>query len=281
MNQELHNWREGKIGASDAPIIMQVAPSHWKTNTPYKLWEEKVFGVKRATTSAMNRGNSLEPKAIEWFEKKIGLKLNSQQKLTHREIPYMIATIDCIDESGVIMAEIKCPNKEDHSIALNKKVPEHYMPQLQHQMEVAGLNSMYYVSFDGIDGAIVEVEKDNEYIDKILKSERSFYECMINISPPPLTERDYEEKGEDWVKLAQKRWKISEEIKALEKESKALTDLLISLSEDKNCRGGGFQFSKITVKGRVDYEAIPELKNIDVEIYRKNSSIQWRLNAIK
>lgn len=273
--QEWLDWRQGKIGASDAPAIMGVSP--WQT--PYQKWEEKVFGVKQKENPSMSRGIALESSALSWFENKMGIKLNSQERLTHPSIPYMIATLDGRSHDKEIVVEIKCAGKNDHSAALRKEIPEHYMPQLQHQIEVSHVDMLYYVSFDGNEGVIVEVERNQKYIDKILKEEASFYDCMINITPPALTERDYEERGKDWISAADQLYSIEQKIKGLTKEKEDLRESLISMSSEKNSRGGSYQFTKIAVKGRVDYDKVPELANINLENYRKNASIQWRLSC--
>ena len=44
---------------------------------------------------------------------------------------------------------------------------------------------------------------------------------------------------------------------------------------------GDITLKRIESKGAVDYKAIPALKDIDLEPYRKPASITWRININK
>ena len=61
-------------------------------------------------------------------------------------------------------------------------------------------------------------------------------------------------------------------IGAYEKEKSVIKDDLTILSEGKNCQGAGVTLTKVERKGGIDYSSIPELKDIDLEKYRKKSS---------
>lgn len=268
--QEWLKFRQGKIGASDAPAIMNVSP--WQT--PYQKWEEKVFGVTQKENPAMRRGQEQERIIISWVEDKLNIKLDTQEIFTHPKINYMIATIDGFNHEKKIMVEVKCPMKKNYD-----KVPVHYMPQLQHQMEVTGLDGMYFVSHNGYEGVIFEVARDQEYIDTLLKEEEKFFQCMTNLVPPDNHELEFEERNQEWFTIADQLYAKKLQLAQLSKEKELLEEQLILLSCDRNSKAGNFQFKKIPVKGRVDYEKIPEFANVNLEVYRKKPSIQWRLTC--
>lgn len=206
MNKDWHEWRRQGIGGSDAPVVMGVSP--WKT--PHQLWQEKLFGIsEQLDNSSMKRGRDLEETARQAFEKEIGtLVAPSCVVLPGRE--WMRASLDGIDITGKIMVEIKCPNRGDHSVAVNKKIPEKYIPQCQHQMAVTGLEGMYYFSFDGRKGVIVEVARDQEYIDSMVMEEIKFWDLVLSKTPPALTERDClrMESNKEWEKLAKEAFRV-------------------------------------------------------------------------
>jgi putative phage-type endonuclease len=273
ITQNTKQWlemRKSKIGASDAPIIMQKSP--WKT--PYQLWKEKMSLTESSMNSAMQRGHDLEPIALQCLQEKLGIALRPQVKL-HNQRSWMMASVDAVSEDGSVIGEIKCPGKADHEKALSGHLPEHYYPQLQHQMEVCGVEVVNYFSFDGTDGTIVKVYRDGDYIKEMIKQEEKFFECMMNFEPPELISRDYVYRGEArWAKLAEEY----KELCALEERKEAIRKELIELAEGQNSMGGGITLSKCTRKGSVDYAKIPELQGLDLEKYRKKSSEYWRIS---
>jgi len=52
---------------------------------------------------------------------------------------------------------------------------------------------------------------------------------------------------------------------------------LIALAADENCRGNGIRLQKTVTKGRVEYGDIPELKGVNLDPYRKEQTISWRV----
>jgi putative phage-type endonuclease len=173
-------WRRSKIGASDAPIIMQISP--W--TTPLQLWEQKLGLVEqKAMNFAMKRGHDLEDQARREFEKMTGL-IVFPEVVQHPKIDYMVASFDGIDLFGKNIVEIKCPGKKDYQCALDGKIPEKYYPQLQHQIEVSGLEKSYYFSFNGLEGKVLEIYRDDKYIEELLRKESEFWDCVQNFREP-------------------------------------------------------------------------------------------------
>ncbi len=266
-----------KIGSSDAPVIMGVSP--WKTQ--FQLWEEKALGKESYSNSAMRRGTEMEESARRCFEKKMGIEVFAKP-VVHKNFDWMTANLDGIDLDNKIMVEIKCPGKEDHITASGNRIPEKYFPQLQHQLEVTGLQGMYYFSFDGTDGCIVEVQRDDSYIKDMILEEKRFWDCILKKIAPELTEKDYYnmDGNEKWTSAANSWIAVSQQLKSLEEKEKNLRNELILLANDKNAQGNGVRLRKSTVSGSVDYSKIPELKNVNTELYRKNSFTKWTLTGM-
>lgn len=274
--QEWEKFRQQKIGASDAPIIMEVSP--WKT--PFQLWLEKTGQSTSAQNHHMMRGHALEETARAAFEKTMNL-IVFPRVVQSKEHEWMIASLDGIDMDGKILVEIKCAGEADHTLAKQGKVPEKYYPQLQHQLAVTGLTKGYYYSFDGTKGVIVEVEHNPEYINKLIESEKKFMECMQTLLAPSLTTKDYNFRDDlAWNERAQKWLQKKQELENIEQEEKILRNELIELASNQSSQGGGIRLTLSTRKGTVDYRAIPCLKDLDLEIYRKPSSKVWSLSAV-
>ncbi len=172
--------RRSKVGASDAPIIMGESP--WKTI--HQLWLEKT-GLKTSSkqTVAMKRGKDLEEKARVSFEEETGYSVKPEV-LFHKDYDWMMASFDGINLELGIVVEIKCPGPLDHESALQGIIPSKYYAQLQHQMAVSDLDKIYYYSFDGILGTTLELDRDEEYILKMIKKEENFISCVFNFLPP-------------------------------------------------------------------------------------------------
>lgn len=84
---------------------------------------------------------------------------------------------------------------------------------------------------------------------------------------------------EEWTQVSQKWLKIHQQLVDLEQEEKALRDELIQMSNNQNTKGGGITLTRTVRKGTVQYNLIPELKNIDLEKFRKEPAEVWRLVA--
>jgi len=279
MEQNTTSWlefRKNKLGASDAPIIMESSPF----KTPYKLWREKLsLDQDEIENYAMKRGKLLEPIAREKLSHELSVELLPVVKNSNK-IDYMIASMDGISADGKIACEIKCPGEKDHQIALSGRIPEKYWAQLQHQLEVCELEEMFYYSFDGENGHIVKVYRDDAFIKEMLQKEAEFWECMQSLTPPKYKELDFIERNDEaFCKAALHFQEISLKRKALEKEEKEMREYLIQLSEGHNSKAMGLTLTRVISKGRIDYEkAIQDhMQGVDLEKYRKPNVETWRI----
>ena len=148
MEQGSKEWlqvRRRHIGASDAPVIMGVSPF----KTVYELWMEKLGTGRTSVNAAMQRGLDMEGQAREHFSMMTGIEVKPSASFS-RSVEFMMASLDGISSDGLTIVEIKCAGQADHGLAVKGQVPEHYMPQLQHQMAVCEVKELYYFSYDGL-----------------------------------------------------------------------------------------------------------------------------------
>jgi putative phage-type endonuclease len=271
-SEEWHDFRNERIGASDAPIIMGVSPWY----CPQDLWELKV-GLKNNPPASfhMQKGLRLEDAARQYFYVVTGYEVKPDVYFSPIH-GWMMASVDGISKDEKILLEIKCPGKEDHCLAEQGIVPKKYYPQLQHQLAVLDLDQLYYLSFDGQNGHLILVERNQEYINQLIEKEFEFYQCMLNFIPPspsPLTQDPRWEKAALQFKLVQKKQR------ELEMEEEKLKNTLIGLSNGHSVEGNGVKLTRYIRKGSVDYNRILEELNIEIDIekYRKEEKEAWKI----
>ena len=274
--QEWLNFRDLHIGTSDAPIIMGISP--WKT--PHTLWLDKIgAGEKEETNFYMNRGIDLEPIALQEYNKMTGF--NCVPKIAvSSTYDFLSASFDGFDIEKKCAVEIKCPGEKDHLSAVEGTIPAKYYPQLQHQMFVSELQMIDYFSFDGQDGVIVKVPRDDQYIEDMLQKEFAFWGNVESLTAPEKTDKDYIEGDDAWIAQAKKVYRLQIEEKSVKKLKEQAMQKLKDGSEGST-RGGGIRLSKYKIKGRVKYGDIPELKGINLEKYRDDDFQGWKLSLEK
>jgi putative phage-type endonuclease len=271
--QEWLNLRKTKITATDACIIM--GASHWKTKS--QLYYEKISNdPPPPQNERMQRGTDLEPIARDLFTIQTGISVAAKVFVKD----WAMASLDGINEEEGCVLEIKCPGEKVHAMALAGKIPEYYYPQIQHQLYVTGLDLAYYFSFYGIDGVYIKVPRDDDYISKMVEEELKFYDCLINRIPPESSKTEYIERNDGSWALCASRWiQVSKSLKNLQQEEEDLRKQLIFLSEGNNTKGNGVYLSQIQRKGVIDYNKIPELKDVDLDKYRKEGVCTWRITS--
>jgi putative phage-type endonuclease len=280
-SSEWVEMRKGYIGASDAPIIMGVSP--WMT--PVQLWEQKLGFREVKENFAMIRGKNLEHEARLEFEEVTELTV-FPEVIFHPKVPWMMASMDGIDIERKNAVEIKCPGEKDHYTALEGKIPEKYYPQLQHQLEVCGLDTMYYFSYRPDcekKRVLIEIGRNNEYIERMMKEEEIFWNT-VQLTPlcqPNLTDKDnIIRHDEEWKNKAEE-WKILHgQLENLKLQEISLRKELIDLAGQYNTQGSGVQVTRSIRKGVVMYENIPEISKLDLDIYRKPSTLCWRISMM-
>lgn len=279
MKQLTPEWfeaRKNKIGSSDAAVLMDVSP--WKT--PYALWQHKLGLIPdQADNGAMKRGRDLEPIARQEFINLTGIEVEDEV-LFHPEYNWMMASLDGLSKDKKVAVEIKCPGRMDHQLALDDIIPEKYIPQLQHQIEVAGLDSIMYFSFNENSCKLIQVDRDQDYIDRLLKKEKAFWYCLQELEAPDLCDRDYVnvENDPDW-RIASQAWLEAKRLrKEYEEKEAKFRRHLMDISHSQNVRGCGIRMSKTLRKGSVDYKNVPQLQDVNLDTYRKAPIQVWRID---
>lgn len=279
-SKEWHDLRRRKVGASDAAVILGISPykRHNRALTPHLLWEEKMGMLDSfEPTPAMQRGIDLEPAARLKFEQMTGFEM-FPQVVFHKEHEWMMASMDGLTLDGNVGVEIKCNGPANHQLAHDGEVPAHYYAQLQHQMACCELSSMYYFSFDGENGILIEVDRDNDYIKDLIAKEAEFYSYVESALPPPLSDKDVIKRTDaHFLQLTERAREINAELSRLQAEFTQVKSAMIEAAGDQSCDAPGATLRKTYTRGPVQYSKIPELEAVDLEQYRAPTQERWTL----
>lgn len=280
MEQGTKEWlemRKRHIGASDAPVIMNGI--HFE-KTPYMLWQEKLgVGEEDKDNFAKRRGREMEAEAREQYQLYTG-NFVEPSIIFHPTNKFMMASLDgLMVRKGIplIAVEIKCPGEPDHQTAREGKVPKKYVAQLQHQLACLGTDLLHYFSYRDGKGIVIEVKRDDKYIEKLYAKEQDFWNKVLTFEMPELVNEDFRKRGEEWIEKARIAEDLKRQLSGLKKLSDDATREVVEMSENQNSCGGGFFLRKSVRPGAVNYKNIPELKGIDLETFRKDPVEMWRL----
>jgi putative phage-type endonuclease len=269
------SWRKTVITATDASILMGNNP--WET--PYVCWQRKLGLIEdKKSNEAMERGKKLEPLARTQFTRDFGIEM-VPMVVESTELSFLGASLDGISSLGNSLLEIKCGGSKLHDMAAKGEIPAYYRDQMQHQLLVTGADKCFYYSYDGTYGICIDVFPDPEFKAKFIPRAREFWRCVAFSETPPLQDADYKDMSSNpsWRALGAQYREYCNQIKALEEAKEKHRKQILQLCEDQNCTGEGIKVMKTTMRGRVDYEAIPEIKGIDLDKYRKNSTAVWKI----
>ena len=259
-------WRSKGIGSSDIPIILGLSP--WKTE--YQLWLEKT-NIRPSDFSgnwATRRGTELEPIVRDWYNEKYNTSMQPENRES-KENSIFRASADGYDPIVNRLIEIKCPNIGDHKMALNGEVPEKYRPQIQWLMLVFDCPSIDYISFNN-GHAVVTIKEDRPYQQYIKEKALEFWNKVEKLEPPSCDEEYLDSPKLE--KLLSEYSLINTQISNLKKK---LADLNEEIKSNTNasktyCKDSTLEW--IERKGLIDYNSIPQLKDVDLEKYRRKST---------
>ena len=230
----------------------------------------------KSMNPAMQRGVDQEDEAIEWLNMTTGKNFTPDCG-TYADNERIIASLDGIDSDRKVIAEIKCSQKI-YDAAKKGEIFPYYIAQCQHQMMVYGLDLNLFVAFDGFDGIIIEVKRDNDFIDKMLKAELEFLEFLDNDIEPPHSESDHvkiildnDEVVNEYISLKNQITYLTK----LEKQQKAIIEELGDSGNMELCSKSGKSLLKLTRVnkiGNVDWKSLCEahgIKDSEIDTYRK------------
>lgn len=176
--QEWLQWRRNHIGASEASAILGLNPFRTKLS----VWEEKVLGWEQPINQKMIDGTKGEQAARDAYEKMSG-RLVAPIVAESTEYPFISASFDGMSLLLDHAVEIKC-GRSSHKYAQLGEIAPYYIPQLQQQMYVAGLDSIHYFSYYNGEGILLTEYRSEEFIKKMVEKLIEFWDNVQAGTPP-------------------------------------------------------------------------------------------------
>lgn len=275
-SQEWLKWRRGLLTATDAPMLMGISPYV----TTFKGWQRKVGQAEEQVVNpAMLRGQRDEPIARDWFNKEY--RLDMEPCCVESDIYNFIgSSLDGLSKCGKYILEIKS-NGDQYHFGLNNGLPDFHLMQMQHQLLSTDNTAQmgFYLSINKGEKIVKEVFPDRNFYNDYLPKAQEFWRRVVFFDAPPMTNKDYKDMDEcaNWYAFTNEYRKVCDQIKSLEELKEDYRKQIINLCGENSCSGNGIKVLRKMNKGRIDYDSILELKEIDVEKYRKPSSSTWMI----
>ena len=281
------DWRQGGLGGSDAPIIMGVSPFK-----KYQLlWAEKMGQepepINEFQAAIFQRGHDLEPDARDLVNEALG-EFFVPMCGEHEEYPWMLTSFDGMSEDGDTILEIKCPGETGFlEVQESEQVPEHYWPQVQHQLAVSGASrcifAVYRPEIDPLP-ILIEVFPDPAYIEGLIYREKAFWESVVNGDLRIFEDALDAQMPDGFASLAAKFRKLTEQVEEIEQERDLTKKALLSyITGEGKLSGCGVEVSRSSRKGSVDWRAFLRFMGIDpreANDFRGDSSITESVKVV-
>jgi len=186
--------RKHGIGGSDAPIILGVSPF----KGPLDLWAEKRnLTDPFEETEAMRWGNRLQEAIRMGYEEDTGRRVQEQgiHTFVNKQFDYIRASVDGlipafdVGRHPMVWEAKSTAYISEHE--LEEDFPVHWEVQVQHEMFALGLsNASLAVLVRGNKLKWKDIERNDAFIEEMLKKEMDFWESVQNGTPPEADARE-------------------------------------------------------------------------------------------
>lgn len=279
-------WRRKHVGSSDQTHLHWSAP--WSIGWG-KLWDIKMEKApEQYQNPHMERGVKLEDEARFAYSLWKDLETFEPALVESKEFPYLAASLDAATSDLKHIAEIKCPGKEDHALAVAGLVPPKYIPQLYHQMFVTGLDEVDYVSFDGKKIAVVKIKRREETMKSIIDAAHKFHRFIQRNERPegewPAPEFDTRIPVITTPSLlleVQTNLDLRAEVDRLSDLVSESDARILAGCDLPRAKLGGIMIVTTKREGTIDYSKVPALSGIDLTPYRKEGKTSRSLRRCK
>jgi putative phage-type endonuclease len=250
--------------------------------TARTLWSIKTGRMQEgAAGPAARRGRELERFARRAYEQQTGIQVEPLC-LVHEEFEWMRASLDGLSFDGSTLLEIKCPlSLRDRASVRQGRIPSQYHAQLQHQLEVSGAERAHYWSFHGTDGILVEIRPDREYAKRLVEAEAAFWQLVKENRWPQLLNEELDLSADPrWRNAALHYREVRLRLENAAAEEHKLRAMLACMATARRTYGCGVELLKSSREGAVDYSAVPQLRGVNLEPYRKPPVAVVKINVI-
>lgn len=186
LNMSREEWlshRQKSIGGSDASTIIGLNP--W--SSPYTVWADKLGKIPpKEDNEAMRQGRDLEAYVAERFCEKTVKKVRRENNiLINPDYPYAHANVDRLVVGEDAGLECKTTSVLNMKNFKNGAFPDTYYVQCVHYLMVTGCQKWYLaVLVLNREFMVFEIERDEEEIKALAKSEEDFWKLVEAKTPP-------------------------------------------------------------------------------------------------
>lgn len=186
LNMSHDEWlqhRQKSIGGSDAASIIGLNP--W--SSPYTVWADKLGKIPpKDDNEAMRQGRDLEFYVAQRFCEATGKKVRRENYIIiNPSYPFAHANVDRLvigEDAGL---ECKTTSTLNMKNFKNGAFPDTYYVQCVHYMMVTGCKKWYLaVLVLNKEFMVFEIERDEEEIAALAKSEEEFWKLVEAKTPP-------------------------------------------------------------------------------------------------
>lgn len=275
--------RRGKLTGSNIGAALGVNP--WKKQDDLiRQMAREYHGAESEFVGnvATEYGTAHEHLALLDYEMRTGVTVTDCGFFVHPEFDWLGASPDgLIGDNGLI--EIKCPyglrneaNPEFKSLAEQP----HYYAQVQIELACTGRQWCDFYQWTP-NGEVLEViDYDAQWFDENLPALEAFYKRFLSelYNFAHLEEKKKEVNTQQAKLLIDEYQDLTDSIDQATERKKEVFNELVKLANGRNSLIWGKKLTQVERKGSVDYKAIPQLKGVDLEQYRKKPTSYWRLS---
>ena len=183
-HEEWLEHRRHSIGGSDASAIIGMN----KYSSAYTVWADKLGKIPPIEDNeAMRLGRDLEEYVAKRFTEATGKKVRRENNiLINPEYPFAHANVDRMIVGEDAGFEAKTTSALNTKKFKNGEYPENYYVQCVHYLAVTGCKKWYLgVLVLGVGFKHFVIERDEEEIKALMKSEADFWEYVKSGEAPP------------------------------------------------------------------------------------------------
>lgn len=254
--EEWLTYRRQGIGGSDASVVVRLNP-YKSLLTLY--YDKKGLLPETQDNEQMRQGRDMEQYVADRWREKTGKKCRKDNFMyRNSEYPFMLADIDrdvIGENAGLECKTTSVYNKSDFD---SGEIPLPYYVQCMHYMEVKGYDRMYLAVLVLNKGFYdFVIERNDEEIQSLIQSEKSFWEEHILKNIPPdadgsesttdtlLKLYPYADGGQDVLRFPEEQIHLerylflNQKIKQMQKEQRKIKNTLMQKMGEADIAVGG------------------------------------------
>lgn len=156
----------------------------------------------------------------------------------------------------------------------------HYAAQIQAQLQVSGATTAHLWIFDGDQGLLRTLERDEAAMAAIRAAWDVFQTFLDTDTPPPLVEADTVVRDNAaWATAAQGYAQAKRVAQAADAALESAKGALVAPAEHPRESGAGVSVTRFWKAGNVDYKKVAELRGVDLERYRGKGREEVRVSV--